>query len=285
MGIDRSAALMLAWAKQSGVDFSSTITLGKQKNYIPPDIKRKMRKWMEFSNKALSDTYIDQLIHELGSESVESMDYSEYEGASLIHDLNESLPDPYVEKFSLVIDSGTCEHISDIKNAVSCVKSMVKNQGHVIMISPANNWLGHGYYQLSPEFAFQNFSQGFEIIGVYISFKRMFSYRIFEIPNPIKVGRRLNINRKGIATLMFIARKSNEPKKNSSNQSDYELAWQKSKSTNIQTSLPLKLKESTIYSAFRTIYYRYQNRRALSRIRVRWTSTGATFVSGKKSLH
>ena len=46
----------------------------------------------------------------LGAKSIDSIDFSDYENASIIHDLNIDLPNNLENKYSLVLDWGTLEH-------------------------------------------------------------------------------------------------------------------------------------------------------------------------------
>ena len=54
------------------------------------------------------------LTHFFGATQVDSIDNSNYENATLIHDMNESLPSALQERYDTVIDVGTLEHVFDI---------------------------------------------------------------------------------------------------------------------------------------------------------------------------
>src|SRR6267378_2811666 len=45
-----------------------------------------------------------------GSSDIHSMDYSSFEGADFIHDLNSPVPEAFFSKYDLVFDAGTIEH-------------------------------------------------------------------------------------------------------------------------------------------------------------------------------
>lgn len=98
-----------------------------------------------------------------GFETVHTMDVSPYQGASHIHDLNDPLPPELVGQYDMVTTAGTLEHIFDVANALKAVASMVKVGGIVACGAPANNWMEHGFYQISPTLKFDYFNvNGFE---------------------------------------------------------------------------------------------------------------------------
>ncbi len=93
----------------------------------------------------------------LGFDEVHTMDVSPYQGASHIHDLNKPLPAELAGQYDAVLSGGTLEHVFDIANALRCVAAMVKVGGTVICDAPMNNWIDHGFYQLSPTLKFDFF--------------------------------------------------------------------------------------------------------------------------------
>lgn len=100
----------------------------------------------------------------LGFDEVHTMDVSPHQGASHIHDLNNPLPPELAGRYDVVLSGGTLEHVFDIANAMKCLAGMVKVGGDVMCAAPANNWIDHGFYQLSPTLKFDYFSaNGFEL--------------------------------------------------------------------------------------------------------------------------
>jgi hypothetical protein len=86
---------------------------------------------------------------------VHTLDVSPYQGASHIHDLN--LPDPPRElegRYDVVMSGGTLEHVFCISNAFKTAASMVKEGGWLWLSTPVNNWVDHGFYQVSPTMNF-----------------------------------------------------------------------------------------------------------------------------------
>ena len=95
--------------------------------------------------------HADALFTYLGANTVESIDYSPFEQASIIHDLNKPVPSELHNRFDFIYDGGTIEHIYDVKTTMENIKSMLKVGGIFAGLSVADNCLGHGFYQFSPE--------------------------------------------------------------------------------------------------------------------------------------
>ena len=100
-----------------------------------------------------------------GYSEVHSLDVSDYEGATFVHNLNDrTLPAELVGQYDYVSMGGTAEHIFNVGNALWKAAELLKVGGTVICSGPANNWLDHGFYQLCPTLKFDYFQQnGFEL--------------------------------------------------------------------------------------------------------------------------
>ncbi|MEM6480699.1 MAG: class I SAM-dependent methyltransferase [Pseudomonadota bacterium] len=88
----------------------------------------------------------------LGFGDVETMDFSDYEGATIIHDLNRLPPPELEEQFDLIIDGGTTEHVFNIPFALEGLYRMLRPGGRLLSINGMNGWYNHGIYQFTPEF-------------------------------------------------------------------------------------------------------------------------------------
>ena len=85
MGIDRHCFNFLRYVKNSK-EFGSTITVGRQSMYVSTKLLASV-----FANGSeYKKTYIlnHLLRQEFGASTVVSIDYSDYEGANIIHDMN-----------------------------------------------------------------------------------------------------------------------------------------------------------------------------------------------------
>jgi hypothetical protein len=88
----------------------------------------------------------------LGFSDVSSCDVSTYENARLILDLNAPVPADLHDRFDLIYDGGTMEHIFNVPVVLANINAMLKTGGRVIHVSPTSNMVDHGFYCFSPTF-------------------------------------------------------------------------------------------------------------------------------------
>ncbi|MDJ0768721.1 MAG: class I SAM-dependent methyltransferase, partial [Ilumatobacter sp.] len=118
---------------------------------------------------------------------------SPFEGATVVHDLNQPLTAP-VEPFDTVIDAGTTEHVFDIPRALKTVTELCRPGGRILHFVPANQNCGHGFWQFSPELFFSLYSErnGYADTEVFAThFPR--SQRWWRV-SPPEPGKRVNLN-------------------------------------------------------------------------------------------
>ena len=101
----------------------------------------------------------------------------------IVHDLQKPIDEKYYNLFDFVLDSGTIEHIFDMKSLMSNIVYFTKVGGFVLHFTPAHNFLNHGFYQFSPTFFYDFYkANGFEIVESYIieirgNIHRFYNYR------------------------------------------------------------------------------------------------------------
>lgn len=235
MGLDRHFTKFLISSKQLGVNYSSTIMLGRQSLHVNEKDLADSLNDFEYKNvdakKILSENngYAEPFFKFLGANSIDSIDASSYEGASLIHDMNFPISDEHKGKYSVVVDGGTLEHIFNFPTAIKNCMNLVELQGHFIGSLPANNFLGHGFYQFSPELFYRIFSNenGFQIEKMifYIDHPMATWY---EIKDPLEVKERVILSNSYPSYIMFLAKKTSICKifEKTPQQSDYEcIRW------------------------------------------------------------
>ena len=103
--------------------------------------------------------YADDLFHGLGATTLDVMDVSGFEGANILHDLNQPVDTRLHNAYDCVFDGGALEHVFNFPLALKNCIEMVKVGGCFITITPANNWCGHGFYQFSPELFYRILSR------------------------------------------------------------------------------------------------------------------------------
>jgi len=237
MGLDGNTTRFLLYAKRRGVDFSSTATVGRQFFYLDaPALKTVLQDFGYTLSEAQimglllrNEGYTEPLFQLLGACEIRSFDASTYEGASDVHDFNLPIPEELCNRFSAVVDGGSLEHVFNLPVAIRNCMQMVRVGGHFLGMSPANNWFGHGFYQLSPEFFFRVFSRqnGFEMVCALVC--ELGGEDWFEVLDPAIVqGRAALINARE-TYLLTLARKvetvsifSTHPQ-----QGDYVEQWRK----------------------------------------------------------
>ena len=178
MALDSQSLRLLLYARKTGADFDQTLTVGRLDLLMTAtDIEREFSSFgVELAAgqaQSLSlgrDRFCEPVIEALGATTVDSLDHSTFEGATVIHDLNQPLPPELDERFSLVFDGGTLEHVFDFPRALRSCMSLPRLGGHLVMTLPANNHMGHGFYQFSPDLFYRVFSgeNGYRLKGLFL---------------------------------------------------------------------------------------------------------------------
>jgi SAM-dependent methyltransferase len=222
VGFDYNTTRFVLFSKKRGVDLSRPVTLGRQSLFLHPKELRHVLKNFGSSITEEEQSHIyegsdlakglsapaDKLLEYLGAERVDSIDASGYEGATILHDMNSPIPEIHHGRYSAIIDGGTLEHIFNLPVAIDNCMKLLKPGGHMIGISPCNNFLGHGFYQFSPEFFFRLFSEpnGFRTKTMVLTEVKSRS-DWYEILDPDVIQRRLVLQSHGESYLMMIAEK------------------------------------------------------------------------------
>lgn len=178
MGVNIHVLRLLLHAKGEGAEMDRVITIGRLDALLTPD--QLETEFAAFSDPLqpgeaerllhARDRYCEPIIERLGARVVDSLDASDYEGANIIHDLNDPIDDSHKGRYTLVVDGGTLEHVFHFPEALKTCMSLAKVGGHVLLCLPANNEMGHGFYQFSPDLFFRAFSEenGYRLKGVYL---------------------------------------------------------------------------------------------------------------------
>ncbi len=235
MGIGFDFCSFMANAKVHGASFGNVLTIGHQTQYLSPkEIQRLVESLSQKTDieKLAKEEFIDELLKVLfEAKRVVSLEYSDYENSTIIHDMSLPLNADHHEQYDIVIDGGTLEHVFNFPVAIANCMNALKVGGRFFMFTPANNHMGHGFYQFSPELFFRIFQpeNGFEIEdivllehqfpGVELSPKT----RLYSVVDPVKVHGRVGlVNKSPVLMLVHAVRKEIKPIFNSYPiQSDY----------------------------------------------------------------
>ena len=223
--------------KLKGRPLGSTVMLGRQGWHISDDpaaedyqgaLKLVHKYDPNISLSDLhSDGYSEKLFEWLGSSSVQSLDASGYEGAEIIHDLTIPIGGELRLRFDCVFDGGTLEHVYDIPLAIRNIRAMLRPGGLLVSCNGANNFLGHGLYQFSPELMWRALSveNGFQVEFMMLVDESNEPQPMY-VQDPEILGRRDEPrSTKGCTLLQVVARKIREDVNDSVYQSDYSRAW------------------------------------------------------------
>jgi hypothetical protein len=233
MGLDINSVQFLIAAHKRGVPFGDVLMIGRQDLNVYP---AKMRGVLAeaglpnelFAPNAPDTGFAEPVFKSLGAGNICSLDASAFEGAELIHDLNQPVGADLKARFDVVYDGGTLEHIFNFPMALQNCMEMVREGGRFFLHTPANNWCGHGFYQFSPELFYTMFSadNGFEVERMVIHVVGPYN-RWYEVANPQAIRSRVELFNSFPLQLLVQARRTKAvPLFNKMpQQSDYTPRW------------------------------------------------------------
>lgn len=237
MGISATNARLLLDCRRNGMALDRTLMLGRQNVYMSaPESDALIRSMGMTTTEGLlgavkrSGEFAEGFFTALGAKVVDSMDASGFEGATRVHDLNSPVPEAWWESYDVVYDGGTLEHVFDFPRAIGNAMRMARVGGHLILHTPANNMLGHGLYQFSPELFFRVLGpvNGFEMKRVWVVEDGVWA-RPYEATDPLKAGVRGEMANRVPVWLHVEARKTGPTPAvlTQIQQSDYQTRWEK----------------------------------------------------------
>lgn len=235
MGVDLQVLRFLLRSKTS-VSFESFLMLGRQFCHVSQrDIEKELRHIhlnpadiRAAATKARESRYVEPILELLGARRVDSLDFSNYEQATIVHDINDPVPQNLKNRFSCVFDGGTLEHVFDFPRAMRNAMEMVAVGGHFMGVGPADNYSGHGFYQFSPELYFCIFSEknGYEVEEVAVA-ESCRDAPCYRITDPAKLGRRVQFTTSRPTYVMVRAKRLRQAEifRTPPQQPFYEAAW------------------------------------------------------------
>jgi hypothetical protein len=257
VAITAATSEFLVEARRDGVRFDRTLTIGRQTLFVGP---RRLARTMALhgipsegrTESSFRESFrrapwmSDAFLEALGANDLAAMDGSDYEGADLLHNLNEPVPADLHERFDVVFDGGTLEHVFDIRTALRNYMSMVKVGGRLIVLTMANNHMGHGFYQLSPTLFYRALSEpnGYVVERMQLAVEDVEYVSVggvsvpidlagggrYDVADPEAVGERVLLRtRRGVCLLVQARRTSaTEPLAVAPVQDDYASLWARS---------------------------------------------------------
>lgn len=203
--------------------FGRVATIGRQGLFLE---EVELRNMMGVGADYKHEKYCESLLlGQFGAKSTDSWDYSDYEGATHIADMNKPLKD-VPTTYDTVLDAGSLEHVYNAPQALLNVSQLCCVGGQILHILPANNFCGHGFWQFSPELFFSLYSElnGYSETRVFLANE----YRTdvwYEVVKPTN-GERANIISFTPVFALCRTVKVRQPCHESVQQSDYIHIWQ-----------------------------------------------------------
>lgn len=179
------------------------------------------------------DGFSEKLFSMLGFGDVETLDFSDYEGAAVLHDLNQKPPRALHNKFDFIFDGGTVEHVFNVPVALEGIYKMLKPGGRLISANGLNGWFGHGMYQFNPELVWTFWKRAcncnvIDCRAIPIEPDAGYEQIVFE--DPAETGHRLRLKKligPGRTYLYYEIEKTTQSHlPDFALQSDYESKWQ-----------------------------------------------------------
>lgn len=174
MGLDCAAAKFLCAAKMAGADFSDTLMIGRQMYLVEAPSLAQIAATLGLQFESLAPPtkgdWSEWFFRLLGARNPCSLDGSSHEGATFVQNLNKPVASNLLQRFSVVFDGGTLEHVFNVPQALKNCLDMVRLDGHYLVLTVANNFMGHGLWQFSPDLFFRVLSpeNGFQLEAVLL---------------------------------------------------------------------------------------------------------------------
>lgn len=270
MGLDINGVQLLIAARKKGIQFGRTVMLGRSVLNVFPRtlasvLERNGLSAEKFKSAGPECAFAEPFFAALGATRVEAMDNSDYEGAQLVHDLNQPIPPEWREQFDAVYDGGTLEHIFNFPVALRNSMELLRPGGRLFIHTCANNLCGHGFYQFSPELFYRAFSpeNGFEV-------ERMIMHRVgpygrwYEVSDPNAIRSRVELITFTPMHLLVQAKRVEvkEIFRRMPQQSDYVVKWQETDKAKVEpVKKPFFARTARLLHAFKIgwAFYRQQS--------------------------
>lgn len=164
MGLALPQVLMLLMEHRSTPFHGTILQIGRQDMYLDYEMLQrcanhlgvkltpvepivcKPNEWMPGVNTIDDITFFKSI----GFDTVLSIDASDYENADLVWDFNKPVPDELKNRYDVILDGGSLEHIFNVGTAFMNMAAMLRENGRAIHVSPMHNFVDHGFFSFSP---------------------------------------------------------------------------------------------------------------------------------------
>lgn len=235
MAFDANNSRFLLWLISRGEKLGDIVTVGRLGLFLPEGtfesdsarfgIHSPEQDW----GPLLAEPFCDSILSALGATSVSSLDFSTYEGANVIHDLNRPIPVELHERYDVLFDSGSLEHVFNVPTALQNYVHLIRQNGLLVLDLPVDGCSGHGFFQFSPELFYRYFGSetGCRVEAMFCV-ENLPGSTWYKIPDPTAINRRVEIVSSQPVHLLVAIRRVEIVDCVSSHfpsQADYEIAW------------------------------------------------------------
>lgn len=145
------------------------------------DDSDRILRWHRMENRLRRVPEAESLFEALGFQ-LDVIDITAARGNEIILDLNDPVPYPYLQRYAIVLDSGTVEHCFNIGQAIRNIAGMVALGGASIHGNPLNMF-NHGFYNLNPTWYHDFYeANGFVVEYLRAAHASTGGTRLLEIP-------------------------------------------------------------------------------------------------------
>lgn len=164
MGIDLTGLRALNFMRRlEEVNFQRTVMLGRQEVHFTRRefeyVNRRSGCDISFDERFGIGNFVEPLLAAFGARKIDSIDAANYEGATIIQDFNLPVDKDLHNSYTCYLDFGSMEHVFSPKDVVSNINALLVEGGTALMVTNANGFCGHGFYQFAPEFFYNAFSE------------------------------------------------------------------------------------------------------------------------------
>ncbi len=233
MGIQNNGIKFIFNAHNKGASFSNSLTIGRlglrsQRHQLQDLLLAKgVEEACDISWVKAMNT--EDILSLVGANNIDSLDYSDYQNCTIVHDLNHPLPEIHHRKYDAVIEGGTIEHVFNAPLALKSCMDAVKKGGRIYIMQNGPNFYGHGFYTFGPEFFFSAIAPryGFELEH-FLIYEHNNPDKIYKVYDPGATGKSARAVTEQPSSVLIQARRIGEGEDFMGappNQSGYETLW------------------------------------------------------------
>jgi SAM-dependent methyltransferase len=118
-----------------------------------------------------SYAHVADLFYMVGYTEVDTLDFSDAEGADILHDLNTEIPEELAGRYDLIYDGGVIEHVLDINQGLRNCCQLLRPGGCILHSVPLFGWHTMCHFNIQPSLFFEFYlANGFTKPSAYLNY-------------------------------------------------------------------------------------------------------------------